>query len=518
MNTFKKLILVLLALPVLLTGCDQKFDDINKNPNQTISVPSPFIMSYAQRELGYYLYDVWRSGRQSTVAAQHWGQINYTDEDRYLFRQEVTDGFFRQTYIILQSFQDIINLNTNEATKGSMLAFGDNEMQIATATLMKIWAIELLAETFGDVPYTDALQPATIVQPSYDTQATLLPKLLTDATAAVNALKQSDLGWTQGDVIFGGDLDKWIKFGNSLKLRLVVRMSNVRNTWQTEAQAIIADGVMEDLSDNARIKFVGAGAPNEAPLYNGFVVSARNDFSMTKQFANLLKGFNDTDKGYTNPFFGLEDPRFIVYIGAANYNAGKKNGIPYGMTDAQTGAYVNANSATFINLKSNPLPLVITADYWSTFLDYPTVCFLKSEAYGWNAQYFEDGIRASLEQWGADVDEEYIADVMTIFNGANTEKKKEIVMTQKYIHLYTQSFEAWAEYRRTGYPGSLVKPGQITNGTIVFTPSNETGGIVVPRLKYDTNEYTLNKENVEAAATSIGGDAYTTKLWWAKQN
>ena len=132
MNTIKKLIFALLALPVLLTGCDKNFDEINTSPNSTTSVPTPYIMTYAQRELGFYLYDVWRSGRQSSIACQHLAQRNYTSEDRYLFRQEVTDGFFRNTYFINQSFQDIINLNTNEATKGDMAAYGDNSVQIAT--------------------------------------------------------------------------------------------------------------------------------------------------------------------------------------------------------------------------------------------------------------------------------------------------------------------------------------------------------------------------------------------------
>lgn len=228
MNTIKKLAFALLVVIVVATGCDKRFNDINTNPNATTSVPTPYVMTYAQRELGYYLFDVWRSGRQSNVACQHWCQRNYTSEDRYLFRQETTDGFFRNTYFITQNFQDIINLNTNAGTKGEMSAYGDNAVQIATAKLMQIWTIQLLAETFGDVPYTDAWKATTIVMPKYDKQSELFPKLLADATAAVTALKSASKGWTNGDVMFNGNLDKWIKFGNSLRLRLVIRMSNVK--------------------------------------------------------------------------------------------------------------------------------------------------------------------------------------------------------------------------------------------------------------------------------------------------
>ena len=517
MNTIKKLFFALLALPVLLTGCDKEFDDINKSPNSTTSVPTPYIMTYAQRELGFYLYDVWRSGRQSSIACQHLAQRNYTSEDRYLFRQEVTDGFFRNTYFITQSFQDIINLNTNEATKGGMAAYGDNSVQIATAKLMQIWAVELLAETFGDVPYTQAWQAPDIVMPAYDKQSDLFPKLLADAKTAVDALKAGNKGWTNGDVLFGGDLDKWISFGNSLRLRIALRMSNVNAAWKTTAKAIIAEGVMSSNDDNAIIQFTGPGAPNEAPFYNGFIVGKRNDFTLTKQFVGLLAGVNDTDKGYTNPFEGLEDPRFRVYIGESNYSTGRKTGVPYGMLDAATGGFVNANGTTVINLTRQPLPLLLQANFWSTFLDYPTVCFMKSEVNDFDKVNLEEGIRASLEMWGAEVDEDYIDEVLARYDAANAEGKKEIVLTQKYIHLFAQSFEAWAEYRRTGYPKSIVKPGEVTYNGVKFVTANDTGTDIVPRLKYDTNEYTLNADNVKAAATSIGGDAYNTKLWWAKK-
>ena len=529
MNTIKKLFYALLALPILLTGCDKNFDEINNSPNSTTKVPTPYVLTYAQRQLGYNTFDVWNSGRQSLLCAQYWAQRNYTSEDRYIFRQGTTDAFSRNTYFNLQNFQDIINLNTNADTKAAMSVYGDNAVQIATSKLMIIWAVEMLAETFGDVPYTEALQIGTILQPKYDKQSTLFPKLLADAKTAVDALKTAQKGWTQGDVMFGGDIDKWIKFGNSLRLRLVVRQSNVKSDWKTVAKAIIAEGVMESNDDNAVIQFSGPGAPNEAPLYNGFIVGKRNDFTLTKQFVGLLNGVNDTDKGYTNPFAGLVDPRFRIYIGASNYNVGRTMGVPYGMPDADTKQFVASNTAKVISLYRLPSPLIIQADFWSVFIDYATVEFMKCEVNDWDKASFEAAMRASFEQWGVKAADEYgtadaynaavdtyVTGVLAKFDAATTAGKQEIVLTQKYMHLFTQGFEAWSEYRRTGFPKSIVKPGEVTNGTITFVASNPTGTDIVPRLLYDSNEYTLNKANVEAAATSIGGDKYNTKLWWAK--
>lgn len=529
MNTIKKLFYALLALPILLTGCDKNFDEINNSPNSTTKVPTPYVLTYAQRQLGYNTFDVWNSGRQSLLCAQYWAQRNYTSEDRYIFRQGTTDAFSRNTYFNLQNFQDIINLNTNADTKAAMSVYGDNAVQIATSKLMIIWAVEMLAETFGDVPYTDALQIGTILQPKYDKQSTLFPKLLADAKTAVDALKTASKGWTQGDVMFGGDIDKWIKFGNSLRLRLVVRQSNVKSDWKTVAKAIIAEGVMESNDDNAIIQFSGPGAPNEAPIYNGFIVGKRNDFTLTKQFVGLLNGVNDTDKGYTNPFGGLVDPRFRIFIGASNYNVGRTMGVPYGMSDADTKQFVASNTAKVISLYRLPSPLIVQADFWSVFIDYATVEFMKSEVNDWDKASFEAAMRASFEQWGVKAADEYgtaadynaavdayVTGVLAKFDAATTAGKQEIVLTQKYIHLFTQGFEAWSEYRRTGFPKSIVKPNELTNGTIAFVVSNPTGTDIVPRLLYDSNEYTLNKANVEAAATSIGGDKYNTKLWWAK--
>ncbi|MEG0519151.1 MAG: SusD/RagB family nutrient-binding outer membrane lipoprotein [Bacteroidales bacterium] len=503
----------------LLTGCDKNFDEINTNPNATDQVPTPYILSYGQRQVVYYVSDSWNDIRQSGVASQIWCQRNYTSEDRYTFRRETADGYYRNTYIRMLSFQDIINLNTDPVTKNTMVVYGDNDMQIATATLLKIWGIQMLAEAFGDIPYTEALRPKEILQPKYDAQSELFPKFVADINDAITKLKASKKGWTEGDLMYDGDLKKWLKFANSLKLRLAVRMSNVNPSWKTIANEAIADGVFTSNADNAGIQFLGAGAPNEAPIYEAF--KSRNDFTLTKQFVGLLQGVDDNAKGYKNPFNGLRDPRLDVYVGAANVKKEAFKGIPYGMPDSDTKSFVVVNGDV-INLRTNPRPQIASADYFVRMLDYPTVCFMVSEVKGWDKSAFEQGLNASMEMWGATGSDKYVDGVLAKFDAATAESKKEMVLTQKYMHLLTQSAEAWSEYRRTGYPKSLVKPGEVTyisedGKQVKFLPDNDTGGDVVPRFKYDSNEYTVNKTNVEAASSSIGGDTYATKLWWAKK-
>ncbi|HSA04849.1 MAG TPA: SusD/RagB family nutrient-binding outer membrane lipoprotein, partial [Tenuifilaceae bacterium] len=111
------------------------------------------------------------------------------------------------------------------------------------------------------------------------------------------------------------------------------------------------------------------------------------------------------------------------------------------------------------------------------------------------------------------------------------EQKKEMCITQKYIHLLMQPHEAWAEYRRTGYPKSLVKPGEVTyvfpniagvdpdyqGLSVTFTPvgGSESGADIVARFKYPSSEYTLNKTNVDAAVARMGEDSHSQRVWWA---
>ncbi len=523
MNKIKYILGSLLIAIIALQSCTSNFDKINENPNATTKEPTPYILSYCQREVAYFVSDSWRDIRQSGVASQIWAQRNYTSEDRYQFRRETSDGYFRNTYIRMTGYTDIITLNSDDATKGEMSVYGDNAMQIACATLLRIWGVQLLAESFGDVPYSDAFQAPKLLLPKYDKQSELFPKFIEDINTAIAQLKASSKGWTSGDLIYDGDISQWIKFANTMKLRIALRISSVYPNWKSVADEAIADGVLESNDDNAGVKFTGPGAPNEAPIYNAFV--SRNDFTLTQQFLGLLQGVSNPSINFVNPFEGLRDPRLDVYVGKVNADAKRFMGLPYGMPDATNGQYVGDNSATLVNLRVSPRPQIASADYYVRMLDYPTTCYMVCEVNGWDAEAFEDGLNASMEMWGASNYSQYVSDVMDKFNSATAEQKKEMVLTQKYMHLLTQSFEAWSEYRRTGYPKSLVLPGQITTYVpdesgadvpVLFTPINETGGIIVPRLLYDSNEYSLNKANVDAAAASIGGDTYSTVLWWAK--
>lgn len=527
MKALRKYSILLTALGViLLTGCEKDFDKINKNPNQSLEAASPALLSQAIRDFAYNDFDVWYGGRQSNVASQHMSQRNYTSEDRYSFRVNVTDGFFRNNYIWMNNLQRIIDLNTDPATKAKYAAlYGPNSMQIAVAEIMKCWVFQLLTDYFGDIPYSQALKLQEFPQPEYDTQKEVYDGLiatLRDAQDSLDVLIADGVsGFSSGDLFYNGDLERWKKMANSLRLRISLRASNADAAYLVEAQDAITDGVMDSNDDNAVCAFSTSGAPNEAPWYNGMYVSGRNDFTFTYRFIELLRG-ND-HLTFVNPFNGIVDPRYKVFTTYDPATSTTRFGVPYGMSDSRTQQWWAVSARRFNLYGSNPV--FVRANYPSTFLDYPTVCFMASEVNGWDAAWFQAGIEASMEQWGvtdAAAVVAYVTAIMTKFNDVATtpEMKKEMVITQKYIHLLTQSHEAWAEYRRTGYPRSLVKPGEVTvniDGTdVVFTPvaGSESGADVVARFKYPSSEYTLNKANVEAAVARMGEDSHRQRVWW----
>lgn len=515
-------IFIMALLLIAFSGCEKDFDKINTNPNAATKASTPALLTQAMRDFAFNDFDTWYAGRQASLTSQQFSQRNYTSEDRYAFRSGTTDGFFRNNYIYMNNLQTIIKLNTDPATKDEYASlYGDNNMQIAVAEIMKSWVYQLLTDYFGDIPYTQALDIVTYPQPAYDPQKTVYDGLIATLNDAQTKLENSTTdGFASGDVFFGGDLTKWIKFANSLRLRIALRASNADPSYLAEAQDAIADGVMESNDDNAMFAFSSSGAPNEAPWYNGFFVAVRNDHTFTAGFMELIKGNNN--QAFVNPFLGLRDPRYPIYT---SYTTDRQ-GVPYGMTDVLTQKWWSGNAATRVSLYAR-VPLILQANFPSTFLDYPTVCFMISEVEGWDADWFEEGVTASLEKWASlanleaiDADGAYVNEVMNRFNAATDEGKKEMVITQKYIHLLQQPHEAWAEYRRTGYPKSILKPGDVTavidGAEVVFTPApgSDSGSDVVARFKYPTSEYTLNKANVEAAVARMGEDSHRQRVWW----
>ncbi|MGK7396846.1 MAG: SusD/RagB family nutrient-binding outer membrane lipoprotein, partial [Candidatus Cyclobacteriaceae bacterium M3_2C_046] len=255
--------------------------------------------------------------------------------------------------------------------------------------------------------------------------------------------------------------------------------------------------------------FLGGADDNTSPMYRAFVVDARQDFALSNTLVNLMKGetgpfgkFDERLKTFACPtgFMPWED------FNPANYGPEDYVGMPYGViNDIASG--IDDASVSFPYFPIKPT-------YGEVLMDYAEVEFILSEFNDWDQTHYENGIQASMAKWGvADAD---IASYMTDLPTAT----EETVLTQKYIALYMQPYQAWSEYRRTGYPDVLIKPNQVVKdalaGEYTFVPlRDEVGSDIINRVGFSQEEQLLNPQGFEAGVSKLGGpNNVATKLWW----
>ncbi len=505
MNTIRHTRFLIFGLALigmmLYSSCEV---DYESDPNRPEVVPTYGLMNNVQKRVMDDTRDEWFSGRQALLWVQYWNQVNYTEEDRYQYRETTNQGGWDDLYHSAQDLKDIITINEESAVP-------DNN-EIAAARIMLVYIYQLAADVWGDVPYysygnpdesfqANSLKDKGIFAPAYATQQKIYEDCLNELKEA--AAQIDGPVFPQGDNFYGGDAGKWVKFANSLRLRIANRIKDVYPGAQAHIDEASAN-VFESNDDNAGVTYE-PNALNGAPMFRAFYVNNRTDFAPSYSFVDLLKG----NRG---PFGA--DPRLDIY--ADKNKDGFIVGIPL----------TNSNDVvTKFNYESLPGAYVLMSDYTEIYMEYAEVCFLMAENNGWSQEWYEKGVMASMERWG--VEEADIQAYIDVLPPAS----EETVMMQKYIALYMQPYEAWSEYRRTGYPNTLIMPNETydytwqildgagntvdTTATFTFTPIGSFTDIPT-RNKYLINESSVNGENLSNAIGSMGGDEQTTKLWWAK--
>jgi hypothetical protein len=496
----------------------QDFEELNTDPNNPAEVPSNILFSGAQKKIMDYVYDVWFSGRQSLVYAQYWGQRNYTEEDRYQIRESVNNNYFNVFYTLIGNLDEVIALNTNPETAVISSVYGNNNNQIAAAKILKAWLYSIITDTWGNVPYFDVAKlNEGIYYPKYDDQKTIYDELIKELTEAANLIDESEVAFVGGDRIYFGDASKWKKFANSLKLRLALHTSKVSGSrWKEQIAEALASGVFESNDDVAAYHY--GTAPEYSYFYEGFFISARNDFTVTRSFVDILKGQRDTLNNKTHPWENVIDPRLSIYTTPRN---GEYIGIPYGIPSANVTAAFRNTAPNF----SGAPPVVLAPDFPVPLLTYAEVRFIISEYNDFSKDEYIEGVQASLEYWagldGTALDQ---TEVDAYIDAVSQNVNPETVALQKYIDLYMNGMEAWTEIRRTGYPTQLLKPDEIsvisaTGQELRFTTLSDTKGLIIARVKYPTNESTLNKPSFDEAVGKLedATNNYYTPMFWDKR-
>lgn len=470
----KRLAIIILGGLTLLgttTSCQKDFEEINTNPNRPQQALPTALFNGSTKLFLKNTRNYTTSGMMFRSWMQYTAQDTYTKESRFLYRDYAGDYLWRFPYQVAGGYKDIIDLNTDPKTKELMTTYGKNENQIAAARIMMAYTFALLVETFGDVPYYSygspnperfqALQLREFISPVYATQKEIYTDLLKELKEAAAQIVSDSYVFKEGDYIFETP-DKMRRFANSLRLRLAIRLKDVQDAeLRTLAQQSIDElksgaAVMQSEADTVELQF-DSDDTNPAPIYKEYFVSNRVDYSPSNSFVQLLKGQRGN--------FGI-DPRLQKYFapkGLTKYQArdGRYTesdnindyiGMPYGLDESM--ADFQFKSGVAVSFFSSR---ILQPNYAEVFMEYSEVCFLLSEANGWDNTWYKKGVEASMKKWG--VADTKITNFLNTIPAANEEN----VLTQKYIALYMNPNEAWAEYRRTGYPHTLIKVNEETD-------------------------------------------------------
>ncbi|MFD2523546.1 SusD/RagB family nutrient-binding outer membrane lipoprotein [Emticicia soli] len=473
-----KSLAVALGLTIATTSCDPgDFGDMNVSSNNPAAPNTASFLTGALRNIGQMTTDM-----VPALYTQQFGDITYIEESRYKTINFNFGGYYTGPLV---AYQSIIDLNTDEATKTTAAANGSNENQIAIARIAKAYTYMWMTDRWGDIPYSQALKGKENFSPAYDSQQAIYTDLFKELK---EAQAQFNSGATvKGDILLNGNTTRWKKFANTLRMIMALRLSKVDAAkGKAEFVAAMADGPLASNADNVKYGYLSE-ANNEHPLYNNYITTNRKDYAVSSTFMNYL--------------VKIGDPRIPAF---ADPNIEQKYiGVPYGVFPPTWKAQDVSLAATAIRQQNSSVNVVT----------YAQVLFSEAEAakLGWITgdakALYESAIKASLEQWlGAGATEAVVSAFLQKPDVKYDDARAlELIGTQKWIALFYQGNEAWAEWRRTGYP-VLTPPANALN------PS----GQIPNRLAYPVTERTLNKVNYDKAVATQGADTQDTKVWWDK--
>ncbi len=468
-----KILSVCAALTMGGVSCSD-LTSINQNPNGPTDVPPPSLLSSIIQATVNGVGGVTSLNiRGGGLWVQYYAEIQYRDEDKYIVRPG-TDGEWGFYAGPLEDAQRMI-------VKGAAAGIPNWE---AVGRIMKSYAFSVMTDAMGDIPYSEAFKGDTLVAPKYDSQQAIYTALFADLAKASGQIEPAGIGFTTGDIMYGGDMTQWRKFANSLRLRLAMHLANVDPaTARSEAQAAVTAGVFDSSGDNAQLMYL-AGAPNQNPIYND--ARGRDDYGMSKTFVDSLTSWND--------------PRLPVF--AQLNDTGAYAGMPNGLNDGAGPPlkYISRYGAYWRETPNAPIAL----------LTYSEVLFLEAEAAqrGWIGgsadSLYTAAIRASMKQYGVSdsASNAYLSDTVRVRYNPATGLTQ--IAYQKWVSMFMQGMEAWTEVRRTQVPTLVPGP----NAVLAKIPE---------RLPYADNELVLNKANVDAAVAAqhfTNSTDLQTPLWF----
>lgn len=469
MKLFK--ITLFIIVSVLFNSCTADFEEINTNPNRPENVTPDLLLATLTSELPNALVQAgWGNGN---VVSQIAAKNNFVGFDTYDWGSET--GRWNSYYTRLSEIESI--LKSDKRNKGYE----------GVSKVLKALVLSQLTDCWTNIPSSKAIKGETeeIFTPEYDSQEKIYTDIISLLTQANILLENKAI--ISGDLIFSGNISKWKKLANSLKLRYLMRISK-RIDVSSQIAQLVNEGEMFDAnSDNAVLKYQG-----NSKIDSWFMSNARigsfDEYSLSKTAFDFMKP--------------ISDPRLAIWFDKSP-KSGDYGAIPNGLNQDNARNFDSDNPVSRFN---QSLFYDSKTKVKATIMKYSEVEFLLAEAVqrgflsGDAKKHYEKGIKATLQYWGVsnkDI-ESYIANEKVQFDNSI-----EKIINQKWLALFLVDNQSWFDYRRTGYP-NFIKPGV----------DNINDNKIPVRYLYPDNEKSLNKVNLELASQAIGGDNINSKGWW----
>lgn len=512
---------ITLAILMVSVSCTGDFDEINTNPNTLTTdqldatMAGPSFANALYKGINNASWDLPEDdpGTYGLITMLHSMLFSHYfsagPADWATERNGINDGWRSRGWLRFYTLAVPSLRNTYTASAG-------NAEALAVVDIWKVFMFHRFTDSWGAVPYSKAGIGGASV--AYDSQEAMYAEfftLLDAANTTLSASAESTIGIFKGfDKIYDGDVEKWRRFGNSLRLRLALRLSDVSpSTAKAQAEAAVAAGVIESNEGSAYFA-------SSSKSYNNFVDIADGwGFYMSADLESILKGYNDPR--LSKWFATNADGEFI---GQPNGGGSVRNW--------STTILSKINRNTFVSAVAKPIEVMMASE----------TCFNRAEGVlnGWNMgggaaqSYYEQGITLSLQQWGVTdsgtintyIDgsttaveptlvAEYAAvglsteppvDVPVSWEDTESEQRKQIAV-QKYLGLFPESWETWSDLRRTD--AAILYP-------LLTTENSAVGRGIMKRLTYLPNEYSTNRAAVDAAVSTIPGgqDVGSANVWW----
>ena len=480
-----KKIIISLLLGTLFISCES--DDINLDPHSAYTTIPSSLVTNAQKELSDYVNTPSVNENNFRLTMQYWQETTYVEESNYNFtNRNVSNQIYIDNYVNVQNslVQAKKLINDYQPVPAEALTWPTTKKnQLAIIDILQVYSYQLLADTFGNIPYSQANQLGSNVAPVYDDGAGVYANLISrlqqdianlDVTGGLDSESDS---FSSADIYYSGNLAAWEKFGNSLLLKLGIGIADSNPTLaQQTATTAINNGVMTSSADNCLLQYL-SGSPNYSPIYENVKANNRNDFVGGKTLVDYMN--SNTDARIT---------KYFKPVGSTGNYIGQAIGLP----------------ASFANF-SAPGDFAYTPTTPGILMSYTEVAFYLAEASarwgigGSAATNYANAITSSFTDWGVTSS----AAAYLAAHPYNSSNWKKSIGEQAWVAMYNQPLVSWNTWRRLDFPA--LQPAAAA--TISSVPL---------RMTYPASEYQTNGGNVSAAASAIGGDLLTTKVFWDK--